>query len=311
MVTVLITGGTGLIGTALSEMLAGKGYEVIIITRDAPALMQRLHDNVSFAAWDVQAGTIDAGALQKADHIIHLAGANVATKRWTKLRKKEIIDSRTASSALLVKALKEMPNHVQTVISASAIGWYGADPQVPNPKPFVETDPASSDFLGNTCQLWEESIQPVALFKKRLVKLRTGIVLCNEGGAFAAFKKPVRFGVAGILGTGKQMVSWIHIEDLCRMFVKAIEDESMWGSYNAVAPRPVSNRTLAVEIAKVQKGSFYIPMHVPAYLLGLVMGEMSEEVLKSATVSCDKIRKAGFDFVHPFVEGAVADLLNK
>lgn len=311
MATVLITGGTGLIGKPLSRMLVEKGYDVITVTRNASGKEQRLHSGVSYATWNVGGQTIDASAIAKADHIIHLAGANVAGKRWTAARKKEIVDSRVLGSTLLVKALTEIPNNVKTVVSASAIGWYGADPQVPNPKPFVETDAASDGFLGNTCRLWEESIQPVTALKKRLVKLRTGIALSNEGGAFAEFIKPVRLGVAAILGTGKQIISWIHIDDLCRMYLEAIENEAMWGTYNAVAPRPVSNKQLTVQIAKGLKGNFYIPMYVPSFGLRLVLGKMSEEVLKSATVSCEKIRKSGFNFIYPSIESAVGELLKK
>ena len=311
MATVLITGGTGLIGKPLSMMLVQKGYDVVIVTRNPSGKEQRLLPGVSYAAWDVAGQTIDAAAIGKADHIIHLAGANVAGKRWTDARKKEIIDSRVDSSALLVKALTEIPNNVKSVISASATGWYGADPQVPNPRPFVETDAASDGFLGNTCKQWEESIQPVTGLKKRLVKLRTGIALSNEGGALPELKKPVRLGVAGILGTGRQIVSWIHIDDLCRMYLYAIENEYMLGTYNAVAPKPVSNRQLTVQLAKSMKGNFYVPMYVPSFGLRLILGEMSEEVLKSATVSCEKIRKSGFNFIYPSIESAVGELVKK
>lgn len=311
MATVLITGGTGLIGKPLRLLLVEKGYDVIIITRNAANREQRLLSGVSYAAWDVARQTIDATAIEKADHIIHLAGANVAEKRWSTARKKEIIDSRVDSSALLLKALTEVPNNVKSVISASAIGWYGADPQVPNLKPFVETDAAADGFLGTTCKQWEESIQPVTGLKKRLVKLRTGIALSNEGGAFPEFKKPVHLGVAGILGTGRQIVSWIHIDDLCRMYLYAIENEQMWGTYNAVAPKPVSNRQLTVQLAKNMKGIFYVPMYVPSFGLRLVLGEMSEEVLKSTTVSCEKIRKSGFNFIYPSIESAIGELVKK
>ncbi|MEO5999495.1 MAG: TIGR01777 family oxidoreductase [Chitinophagaceae bacterium] len=311
MAKVIITGGTGLIGKALSKLLVENGYQVIILSRRAMLKDSRKAPNIDYAQWDIDNETIDASAIRNSDYIIHLAGAGVADKRWTSKRKKEIRDSRKKSSELLLKALQETPNKIKAVISASAIGWYGADPSMPNPKPFIETDASDLDFLGETCKLWEESISPVTALGKRLVILRTGIVLSNEGGAFKEFKKPVKFGIAAILGNGKQAISWLHIDDLCRIYLYALENTSMHGSYNAVAPKPVSNREFTIQLAKVARGSFYVPLYVPGFLLRLVMGEMSKEVLKSTTVSCEKIRMAGFDFIFPSVESALGDLVRK
>lgn len=311
MPTVCITGGTGLIGKALTAVLLQKGYEVIVLTRGMPAEKGVHRPGLSFANWDVAAQTIDAGAVKKANCIVHLAGAGVADKRWTDRRKKEIAESRTKSSALLVKALRENENSVKAVICASAIGWYGADPLIPNPKPFTETDPADKAFLGETCRQWEESIEPVALLGKRLVKLRTGIVLSTEGGAFKEFARPLKAGIAAVLGSGKQVVSWIHIDDICRMYLQAIEDESMHGVYNAVAPLPVSNKQLTLALAKAARGRFYIPVHVPSLLLKIGLGALSIEVLKSATVSAEKIRNAGFNFIYPSIEAAINQLTGK
>lgn len=262
---------------------------------------------LSYAHWDIAQQIMDENAIRKADHIIHLAGANVAEKRWTKKRKKEIVDSRTKSGALLVKALKEMPNKVQTIISASAIGWYGPDPQIPNPKPFVETDAPENYFLGNTCDQWERSIWPVRDLGKRLVILRTGIVLSTNGGAYAEFKRPLRFGIATVLGNGKQVVSWIHINDIAGLYLYALENHHMQGIYNAVAPEPVSNKALILAMAKA-KGGVAIPMPVPSFILKTVLGEMSVEVLKSATVSNEKITTAGYSFVFPNIKVAVENL---
>lgn len=306
MATVLITGGTGLVGRALSKLLLEKGYKVIVLTRK-----QRPADGgISYAEWNIKKQTIDIGAVQAADYIIHLAGAGVAGRRWTAARKREIVASRTQSSALLVKALSENKNKVRAVASASAIGWYGPDPVIPNPQPFTEDKPADQAFLGETCRQWEESIEPVTQLGKRLVKLRTGIVLSNEGGALVEFIRPIRLGIAAILGSGKQIVSWVHIEDLCRMYLQAIEDDSLRGVYNAVAPAPVENKTLTLQLARAIKGKYYIPVYVPSFLLKIVLGEMSIEVLKSATVSADKIRSVGFTFLYPSIEAAVNRLLH-
>lgn len=303
MATVLITGGTGMIGRALTKELIRLGHQVIVLTRQAKASS----NGIVYKEWNVENGTIDRTAIESADFIVHLAGANVADGRWTEKRKKEIIDSRVKSGELLVKSLKEIPSKIKAVASASAIGWYGPDPSIPNPKPFVETDPADDAFLGKTSQQWENAIWPVADLGKRLVIFRIGIVLSNEGGAYAEFKKPLKFGVASILGSGKQVVSWIHIDDLVQLFIKAIEDQNLQGIYNAVAPQPVSNKELILAIAK-QRCSFYLPIPVPSIGLKIALGEMSIEVLKSATVSNRKIAEAGFHFRYPTIAEAVKNL---
>ncbi|HMI77856.1 MAG TPA: TIGR01777 family oxidoreductase [Ferruginibacter sp.] len=304
MPTILITGGTGLVGKALSYALVAKGYRVIILSRSLKN--QQKNENISYALWDIKKQYIDLAAIREADCIVHLAGAAVIDKKWTEAYKKEIRDSRTESSRLIIEALKNNENKVKAVVSISAIGWYGEDAEPV--KPFVETGAAADNFLGQTCKLWEESIEPVTGIGKRLAKLRTGIVLSNDGGAYAEFKKSVRFGIAAILGGGKQIVSWIHINDLCRLFIFAIENEHVQGSYNAVAPAPVSNKGLILEIAKKIKGRFYIPLHVPAVVIKMMLGQRSIEVLKSATASCKKITGAGFVFEYNDIETAVKEL---
>ena len=233
-------------------------------------------------------------------------------KRWTHAYKKEIQDSRIQSSALLIQAMQQYENKIKTIVSASAIGWYGADGEdQKNGKGFTEANLPAADFLGETCKLWEQSIEPAEQLGKRVVKLRTGIVLSNNGGALAEFKKPLTFGIAGILSKGTQMVSWIHIDDLCRMYVEALKNEQMKDSYNAVAPSPVTNKTLTLELASDLKGKLFIPVHVPAFVLKMMLGESSVEVLKSCTVSCEKIKQAGFTFLYPSIEVALGQLCNK
>jgi len=303
MTTVLITGGTGLIGKALTKALLDKGYRITILTRKKP---DRLIDpKVNYAEWDIKNQRIEPDAIAKADHIIHLAGANVGEMRWTKKRKKEIIDSRVKSGELLIKAMKEIPNQVKTVVTASGIGWYGPDPVIPNPNPFTEEAPAYSDFLAQTCLQWEQCLEPVTQMGKHLVRLRTGIVLSEKGGALDEFKKPLKFGLATILANGRQVVSWIAIEDLVQLYIKAIEDTGLSGPYNAVAPNPVTNKQLVLQLAKAVNGKSYIPFYVPGFVLKLVLGEMSIEVLKSATVNCNKILQAGFSFQFPTIETAL------
>jgi uncharacterized protein len=310
MATVLITGGSGMIGSALAKALVGEHYDVIILSRKAVKNDSAASSKISYAIWDVEQQQVDERALKAADYIVHLAGANVAQGRWTEKRKQEIVDSRVKSGTLLVKALREIPNNVKAVISASAIGWYGADPVIPNPKPFVETDPADRTFLGSTSQKWEAAIKPVTELGKRLVTFRIGIVLSREGGAYAEFRKPLQFGVASVLGSGRQIISWIHIDDLVRLILFALQNENLSGVYNAVAPNPVTNVQLIKQLAKI-KGGFSITAPVPAFVLKTMLGEMSAEVLKSATVSSEKVQQAGFQFWYPNIESAVIQLEDK
>lgn len=305
--TILITGGTGLLGKALVELLIRQGYYIIILTRSLKETVNT--EFVSYALWDVKKKTIDTAALQKADHIIHLAGAGVVDKKWTADYKKEIVESRTESSKLLIYTLKNISHNVKTLVSASAIGWYGEDKMVG--KAFTEDDPADNSFLGETCRLWEACVSPAEAVGIRVCSIRIGILLSNDGGAFAEFVKPVKFGLASILGSGRQMVSWIHIDDVCRIFLQAIENTGMSGSYNAVAPVPVSNKTLMLKIADILKGKFYITMHVPTFVLKMMMGQRSVEILKSTTVSCTKIKATGFTFLYPTLDSAVDNLLKK
>jgi len=306
MQTILITGGTGLVGKVLTQRLLKKGFRVIVLTRKIP--VTGATEGLQYALWNVKEKKIDLAAVQKADHIIHLAGAGVVDKRWSASYKKEIQESRTQSSALIVDTLKEHNNKVQTIVSSSAIGWYGADTAASQETGFTETSPADGLFLGETCRLWEEKVDAATFIGKRVVKLRTGIVLSKDGGALTEFKKPLKAGLAAILGNGKQMVSWIHIDDLCRMYIEAIQNTDMQGAYNAVAPKPVTNKILTLELAKIVRGKFFIPVYVPAFVLKIMLGESSIEVLKSCTVSCEKIKKAGFTFLYPDIEPALVQL---
>ena len=304
MDTVIITGGTGLIGTALSKFLLSHGFQVIILSRNPKAHRSSM-PGIYYASWNIDEQSANEEAFQKAKYVIHLAGAGVADKPWTVNRKKEIVESRTRSSTLLIKVMSRIPNEIVSVVSASAIGWYKQNLS----GQAVETDPSDPGFLGETCRAWENSILPVTSLGKRLVILRTGIVLSNEGGAFPEFMKPVRYGIAGILGNGKQMISWIHIEDICRLYMEAMTNASWSGVYNAVTPNPVNNRTFTVDLAKKMKGSFYIPIPVPNFILRLMLGERSEEILKNSNISSNKLKQQGFQFIYPTIDAAFGDLI--
>ncbi len=303
METILITGGTGLVGRTLVPLLQTQGYHVIVAGRKPAA--GALPGGAAYVQWDVNAAVINPEVMGDVDYIIHLAGAGVMDKKWTADYRRTIQESRTKSSALITRTLAQVPNRVKAVVSASAIGWYGADKNPP--VPFTENDPADAGFLGETCRLWEESIAGTEALGKRLVRLRIGIVLSRDGGALAEFIKPLRFGISGILGGGRQVISWIHIEDLCRMFLFAITNEDCRGIYNAVAPSPVPSRRFMQLLAGAMR-KWFIPVPVPAFALKLMLGERSIEILKSTTVSCAKIAAAGFVFTYPDTQRALEQL---
>jgi uncharacterized protein (TIGR01777 family) len=308
MSAVLISGGTGLIGSHLANHLVEKGFDVVILSRHKN--LNSDNPKISYSHWSVKDKIIDLGVVKKVDHIIHLAGAGVMDKKWTNDYKRVIVDSRIKSAELIISCLTQNDHNVKTFVSASAIGWYGEDPKsLERNEGFIETDLPSNDFLGETCVAWEASIETAAALGIRLVKLRTGIVLSNTGGAFKEYKTPLNFGVAPILGNGKQVVSWIHIDDLCRMYSEAIENPYLYGSYNAVAPNPVTQKELILTLGEKMRNKFFIPVYVPSFILKLVFGKRSIEILKSATVSDKKIKTTGFTFLYPSIESAIEELI--
>lgn len=302
MLIVGITGGTGLVGKHLYKMLADSGYEVVIFTRSPDKQQDR--QNITYASWNPSKNEINTTILAKLDAVVHLAGAGIADKRWTDERKKVIVKSRVDSTTFLVEQLKKHAPDCKTFISASAIGFYGEDD---GKEPFQEDAPPEDDFLGRTCLQWEEASGAAEEFARRVL-LRFGIVLAKEGGAFKEFYKPQKFGVMPILGSGRQIVSWIHVKDVAGIIKYAIEQENVSGVYNTVAPTPVTHSKLMHTIGKI-KGGISIPVPVPAFALKLMLGEMSIEILKSCTVSSKKIENAGYSFKYPDIDSAVTDLV--
>jgi TIGR01777 family protein len=305
METILISGGTGLIGSAITELLINQGFNVIILTRNTRKYIDR--GQVKYVHWDPQRNIIDATVFDHADYLIHLAGEGVADKRWTQNRKNEILQSRVGSAQFLVTCLRKYPNKIKSVLAASAIGWYGPDPAAPNSNPFQESTPSYRDFLGTTCKKWEDALHEFETLNKRLVILRTGIVLSKNGGAYPQFKKCIGPGITAILGSGKQMISWIHINDLASIYSYALMNSSLKGVYNAVAPSPVSNEQLIRNIESIKKRR-QIKLHIPEFILKVVLGELSIEVLKSCTVSSAKITNSGFQFKFPSIQQAIDNL---
>lgn len=304
MKTIGITGGTGFVGSRLSKLLQDSGYKVIIFTRNVRRPLTG--NKLEFAEWDPPINRCDKDALEKIDAMVHLAGAGIADKRWTDERKREIVDSRVDATNFIVSQITNNAPKCKTFISASATGYYGPDQ---DGHPFIEADPAYNDFLGETCAKWEEAATQTP-DNIRTAILRFGIVLGKESGAFKEFAKPMSMGVKPILGSGNQVVSWIHIDDLTRMILFILEHQDVKGVYNAVSPHPVTHAQLMRSIAKA-KGGIKIPVPVPAFLLKLLLGEMSIEILKSCTVSADKVQAAGYEFQHPEIGEAAKDIIGK
>ncbi len=297
-----ITGGTGTVGKRIAALLTSKGYGVTILTRSPGRPGSK---GYQYALFDADNNRCDTAALAGLHAVIHLAGEPVAGKRWTAAQKEKIASSRIAGTRFLVDMLQAHAPSCKTFIGASAIGYYGPD-SVP-PKPFTESSPVHPDFLGTVCKQWEEE-ENRAAGTMRTVNIRIGIVLAAEAGAFREFAKPLSFGVMPILGSGRQVISWIHVDDLAQLFVKALEDNTMTGAYNGVAPAPADGATMMRTIAAV-KGGLAIPAPVPAFILKIALGEMSIEILKSCTVSAEKTLGSGLSFRYPDLHSAVTQLL--
>lgn len=298
---VLITGASGLVGSRLTELLLDHGYEVVHLSRNAKA------GRVPAYAWNVSSGTLDEKAFEDVDAVIHLAGAGVADKRWTAKRKKEIWDSRVQSTQLLYRFLRNGNHQVKTFVSASAIGFYGfgLSDQI-----FSEDSKPGNDFLAQVVAAWEDEVHTVAAMGIRTVVLRIGIVLSDKGGALKEMAKPVQWGVGAPLGTGNQYLSWIHIDDLCRMFLFALENESLSGVYNATGVEPVTNREFTRAVAAVLKKPVWLPP-VPAFILKTALGDMADMVLNGSIVSSEKIQRAGFIFQFSDLRSTLINLLKK
>ncbi|OJV21286.1 MAG: TIGR01777 family protein [Dyadobacter sp. 50-39] len=294
---VLITGGTGLIGKRLTQLLLDKGYEVALLSRKKADI-----PSVQVFEWDIQKNYIEEGALDNLHFLVHLAGTNVAEGRWTEERKKSILESRTESIRLIARKLAEKQIKPAAFVSASGISYYGQDTgDLRN----TESTPAGNDFLAHVSIEWEKAADEIAALNVRTVKLRTGIVISKHGGAIPKMALPARFGVGAPLGSGKQWISWIHLDDMCRMYIEALENESWQGAYNAVASPPVTNEGLTNAICKVLHRPQWFP-NVPAFALKMVFGEMSAVVLGGNYVINERMeRETGFQYRYGELEAAL------
>ena len=299
---VLITGGTGLVGTALTTLLVEKGYSVTILTRDENRTS--LNSNITYSFWDINKGIIDQELLLSANYIVHLAGAGIADKPWSAKRKKAILDSRVAPIKLIYNHLKDNAYQLNAFISASGVGYYGA---ITTNTIFDETARAANDFLGKTCLQWEQAVDELTDLPIRTVKLRTGIVLAKDGGALPKMMQPFKFGLGAALGTGKQIMPWIHIDDLARLYCAAIENDNFNGAYNAIAGN-VNNKDFSKTLSKCMKKPFWLP-NVPRFMLKLFLGEMAVILLEGSAVNNQKILQTGFQFQFTDLEDGLNGLV--
>ena len=293
----LITGGSGLVGKQLSHLLKSNNHEVYHLSRKS--------GNTGYKTfkWSIKDGYIDPEALQ-VDHIIHLAGAGVADKRWSTKRKEIIRSSRIDSTRLIAEKIKMCNPGIKSFICASAIGIYGLNT---GEKWVDEQSKPASDFLATLVTDWEREIEKLKALTIPVGILRIGVVLAGEGGALPKLIQPISIGAGAALGCGKQYLSWIHINDLCRIFLWMLE-ENQYQTFNAVAPHPVTNKEITIEIANVIKKKIILP-NVPAFVLKGLLGEMANIVLGGNRVSCENIQKLGFEFKYPELRPALKNLL--
>ena len=298
MKKIIITGGTGLVGKRLTTFLQEKGYEVNILCRNPKQPNEY--------KWNIEANFIDEKVFENAIAIIHLAGAGVADKRWTDERKQEIIDSRVKSTQLLFQYLAKGKHQIQSFISASAVGFYGDRKN----ELLTEASANGTGFLAEVCQLWENEVEKIASINIAVSKIRIGIVLSKDGGALPKLDFPIRFGIGAYIGNGKQFVPWIHIDDLCQIFIHLFEHKNQNSTYNACAPDVKTNKEMSKTIAHVLHRPF-IPFPAPEFVLKTVMGEMATMLLMSNNCTSKKIQQTGFVFQFPTLEKALENIYQK
>ncbi|MCU0443152.1 MAG: TIGR01777 family oxidoreductase [Bacteroidia bacterium] len=298
--TVLITGGTGLVGNHLSKLLLQKGHQVKLLGRN-----EGRFNNLPLYKWDIDAGFIDPKAFEGVDTIVHLAGAGIADKRWTDAYKSQIYNSRILSTRLLAKTLSGLPHSVKNFVSTSATGWYGLN----TPEATTEELPAAPTFLGTVCRDWEAETYPIQQSGIRTTILRVGVVFAKESGFIPEVAKPVKLGIGAALASGKQLTSWIHIDDLCQLYAKAITDPTMQGIYNAVTPHPETNQQLTTLIAQQLNKPLILPP-VPKWVLKILFGEVADMLAANQWISAQKIQQTGFTFEYPKASDAIGSLLH-
>lgn len=286
-----------MIGRKLVPALINKGYQVSTLSRSARPL-----PNTRVFLWNVENQTIDTSCFDGVSAIIHLAGENIASKRWTARRKQQILDSRVNSTKLLYKGLASCSHTVNTMISASAVGYYGHR----GDEVLTEISDPGDDFLATCCIRWETAVDEGALQNLRIVKLRTGFILDKATGGLPLMALPVKLFLGAPLGSGKQWIPWIHLQDMLNLYIHALEN-SLQGVFNATAPAPATNAIFTKKIAQVLQRPLW-PIHVPEVLIKTIMGEMSAVALSSTNTSAQKVLNTGFNFKYNQLQDALAEI---
>ena len=296
---ILVTGSTGFIGSALVPILADQGHSVTRLVRGRPTSEERR------VRWDPEAGTIEADRLAGTEAVVHLAGENLAAKRWTARQKARIRDSRARGTRLLSETLAQLDPPPSVLACASAKDYYGDQGDAI----LAEESAPGSDFLAEVIQQWEAATAPAALGGIRVVNLRFGIVLGANGGLLGRMLTPFKLGVGGRLGSGKQYMSWISLEDTVRVVHKALTTQTLEGPVNVVAPGAVTNAEFTRTLGRVLSRPALLP--VPAFVLRVLFGEVVKPLLASNRMEPAKLLAAGFEFRHPQLEGALMAALRE
>ncbi len=297
---VAVTGATGLIGSALVPFLRSGGHDVVPLRRAAAGAGD------GGPSWDPASGALSAGALDGVDAVVHLAGENVAGGRWTAARKGRIRDSRVDGTRRLAETLAGLPGRPQTLVAASAIGFYGDR----GDQRLDEADAPGDDFLADVCQAWEAAATPARNARMRVVHLRIGIVLTPDGGALGQMLLPFRLGVGGVIGPGRQYMSWVALDDVLDGILHALRTDVLAGPVNMVSPNPVTNAEFTKTLGRVLRRPTILPL--PAFGARLAFGEMADGLLLSSTrVEPARLRESGFEFGYPRLEDALRHVLGR
>jgi uncharacterized protein len=295
---ILITGATGLIGSKLVPLLKENGFEVLLLSRQKS-------NKPNYVFWDIPNGLIESEKLKDIYAVIHLAGSGIADGRWTEIRKKEIISSRVDSAKLLSDTFAKLNSWPQVYITASGVGYYGADS---GSQLMTETDNCTNDFVSIVTQKWEAASEVFKQNSCRVVKLRIGIVLSELGGALPKLLLPIKLFVGSPIAPGSQYMSWIHINDLCNLFKECVANDNLEGIYNAVSSEPATNKTFTQKVAHQIKRPLFFP-NIPQFVLKLLFGEMSSLLIGGNNVSNKKLLNTGFKFEFDNLETTFKNLL--
>lgn len=295
---VLITGASGLVGTALTKKLIAQGHEVSVLSRSSKDFL-----GCKVYVWDYKKKSIDVASVKNTDAIIHLAGATVSEK-WTDSYKKEILDSRIKTADLLYETCNSLGEFPKVFITASGSAYYG---QLTQAKPFKENDPSGDDFLAHVTVKWEAAADKFK-DKSRIVKIRTSVVLSKNGGALAKMLPAAKFSVLSPIGNGNQFFPWIHLDDLVEIYCKALTNEKIEGAYNAAAPESTTNTDFTHALMKVLGQNVWFPK-VPAFMIKLILGEMSAILLEGSPLDISKTQRELHDFEYKTIENALKEIL--